>query len=155
MESQNSGQLSVWNHDPCIKLGWCRLTGEGCRLLEPALAEARTGQPPVKLVSSSSKSWNGDSPLCASAPSSVACVTPVHGCTWSRCVDSQCTPRRSCMCMCLRGLCSYKRRTHFCSRRNSLVVPPSSWLDWHHCQHPHLQELAPASPWSVRATAEG
>ena len=25
MESQNSGQLSVWNHDPCIKLGWCRL----------------------------------------------------------------------------------------------------------------------------------
>ena len=25
MKSQNSGQLSVWNHDPCIKLGWCRL----------------------------------------------------------------------------------------------------------------------------------
>ena len=25
VKSQNSGQLSVWNHDPCIKLGWCRL----------------------------------------------------------------------------------------------------------------------------------
>ena len=25
MKSQNLGQLSVWNHDPCIKLGWCRL----------------------------------------------------------------------------------------------------------------------------------
>ena len=24
VKSQNLGQLSVWYHDPCIKLGWCR-----------------------------------------------------------------------------------------------------------------------------------
>ena len=64
VKSQNSGQLSVWNHDPCIKLGWCRLPRAfpsllghipSCSALSTTVPQSRT--PSTPLDTSGSPKW--------------------------------------------------------------------------------------------------
>ena len=80
MKSQNSSQLSVWNHDPCIKLGWCRLahTRKDTEQLVNTLEKIHS----FRAITCRYRPWGlGGQVYTSSGSSGIArCACPYSGC---------------------------------------------------------------------------